>query len=90
MGAASDSLSISVKGSHHAGAPLSAALFVHLAFRGILPHRRRSLPSGTYLYSETCESQVVTFQVFLDRFATQRPEELQIVFIDNEAFHKDQ
>ena len=44
--------------------------------------------SGDHFHLELPNCSAATFQVFLDHFAQERPEELKVMLLDNGAFHK--
>lgn len=44
--------------------------------------------TGDRFHLELPHCSALTFQIFLDHFAAQRPEELKVLLLDNGAFHK--
>ena len=44
--------------------------------------------TGDHFHLELPYCSAYTFQIFLDHFAAQRPEELKVMLMDNGAFHK--
>jgi len=62
--------------------PFSAGFSVGLSIWSILACKREPFYAGT----AQCNSML--FQLFLNEFSKQNPEELKLMVLDNGAFHK--